>query len=228
MDDDVAPDGSPVDVYRALPTQPALSLVRSVLRGPVSILDLGSGPGRLANPLATDGHRVVAVDDSAAMLAHVAGADTVVADVWNLELGRRFDVVLALSHLVNEPQRARRLQLLHVCRAHVAPDGLVLVQRYTPGWQPVESTNEVGDVIVHLHDVIDHDDGSFSAVVTYRLRDRSWEQPFTARVVDDGELASLASAAGLVVGETLDDDGAWVVLRPARSWPGPPPAGGRR
>jgi SAM-dependent methyltransferase len=228
MDDDVAPDGSPVDVYRALPKQPALNLVRSVLRGPVSILDLGSGPGRLANPLASDGHRVVAVDDSAAMLAHVAGADTVVADVWNLELGRRFDVVLALSHLVNEPQRARRLQLLRVCRAHVAPDGLVLVQRYPPGWQPVESTNEVGDVIVHLHDVIEHDDGSFSAVVTYRLRDRCWEQPFTARVVDDGELASLASASGLVVGETLDDDGAWVVLRPVRSWPGPPPAGGRR
>jgi hypothetical protein len=148
------------------------------------------------------------------MLAHVAGAETVLADVWTLDLGRRFDVVLALSHLVNEPQRARRLQLLRVCRAHVAVDGLVVVQRYSPAWQPVESTNAVGDVQVHLHDVIDHEDGSFAAVVTYRLRDRHWEQAFTARVVDDGELDSLASTTGFVVGDTLDPDGAWVLLRP--------------
>jgi hypothetical protein len=100
-----------------------------------------------------------------------------------------------------------------VCRAHVAADGLVVVQRYSPGWQPVESNNAVGDVEVHLHDVVDHEDGSFSAVMTYRLRDQQWAQPFTARVVDDGELASLASTTGFVVGETLDADGAWVVLR---------------
>jgi len=214
MDEEAAPDGSPVDVYRALPAETALGFIRSVLHGPVSILDLGSGPGRLANPLAADGHRVVAVDDSAAMLDHVAGADTVLADVWRLDLGRRFDVVLALSHLVNEPQRARRLQLLRVCRAHVSTDGLVVVQRYPPGWKPVESKNAVGDVQVHLHDVIDHQDGSFAAVVTYRVRDRHWEQPFTARVVEDGELDSLASTTGFVVGDTLDAEGAWVVLRP--------------
>jgi hypothetical protein len=101
-----------------------------------------------------------------------------------------------------------------VCRAHVAAEGLVVVQRYAPGWQPVEGSNEVGAVRVHLHDVIGRADGSFSAVVTYRLRDQEWEQPFTARVVDDIELASLASATGFAVGETLDADGAWVVLRP--------------
>jgi SAM-dependent methyltransferase len=214
MDDDVAPDGSPVDVYRALPAEPALGFVRSVLDGPASILDLGCGPGRLANPLAADGHEVVAVDDSAAMLAHVAGAQTVVADVWMLDLGRAFDIVLAVSHLVNERQRERRLQLLRVCRAHVHAGGAVIVQRYPPGWQPAEGSSEVGDVRVQLHDVVDHEDGSFSAVVTYDLRDRQWAQPFTARVVDDAELSALASAAGFMVGEALDAEGAWVVLRP--------------
>jgi SAM-dependent methyltransferase len=214
MNDEVAPDGSPVDVYRALPVEPALGYVRSLLSGPASVLDLGCGPGRLANPLAADGHRVVGVDDSSAMLAHVEGVDAVLGDVWTLDLGRQFDVVLALSHLVNEPERSRRLQLLRVCRAHVRDGGAVLVQRYPPDWEPVGVESHVGDVIVHLHDVIDHDDGSFSAVVTYRLRDRCWEQAFTARVVDDGELASLASASGFVVGETLDDEGAWVALRP--------------
>ena len=210
----VAPDGSPVAVYRALPAEPALGYVRSLLGGPASILDLGCGPGRLANPLAADGHQVVAVDDSAAMLAHVTGAETVLADVWGLELGRRFDLILALSHLVNESERSRRVGLLRVCRAHVRARGAVLVQRYPPGWNPGEGTSDVGDVRAHLHDVAHHDDGSFSAVVTYRLGEQEWDQPFTARVVDDVELAGLAASTGFVVGETIDADGAWVVLRP--------------
>jgi SAM-dependent methyltransferase len=186
----------------------------AIVAGPASILDLGCGPGRLANPLAADGHRVVAVDDSAAMLAHLVGAEPLLADVWTLDLGRRFDVVLALSHLVNEPERSRRLRLLRVCRAHVRDGGAVLVQRYPPGWQPVEGESHVGDVGVHLHDVTHHEDGSFSAVVTYRLGDQRWAQPFSALVVGDRELASLASETGFVVGETLDTGGAWIVLRP--------------
>jgi SAM-dependent methyltransferase len=212
--DEVAPDGSPVAVYRALPAEPALGYVRSLVSGPASILDLGCGPGRLANPLAADGHQVVAVDDSAGMLADVTGAETVLADVWTLDLDRRFDLVLALSHLVNEPERSRRLDLLRVCRAHVRDGGTVLVQRYPPGWQPGEGTSEVGDVGVHLHDVVHHGDGSFSAVVTYRLGGHGWDQAFTAIVVDDDELAALASATGFVVAETIDTEGAWVVLRP--------------
>ncbi len=218
--EDVAPDGSPVEVYRALPAEPALGYVRSLLDGPASILDLGCGPGRLANPLAADGHRVVAVDDSAAMLAHLDGVEAVLGDVWTLDLGRRFEVVLALSHLVNEPERSRRLRLLRVCRAHVRDGGAVLVQRYPPGWAPVEGESDVGDVGVHLHDVVHHEDGSFSAVVTYRLGEHGWDQPFTALVVDDRELASLASASSFVLGETLDADGAWIVLRPDGG-PGP-------
>jgi SAM-dependent methyltransferase len=222
--EDVAPDGSPVGVYLALPIEPALGYVRSLLDGPdagedhpASVLDLGCGPGRLANPLAAIGHRVVGVDDSAAMLAHLDGVDAVLGDIWSLDLGRRFDLVLALSHLLNDPERSRRLQLLRVCRTHLCDRGAVLVQRYPPPWQPVEGESAVGDVRVHLHDVVHHEDGSFSAVVTYRLGDHRWDQEFTARVVDDPELDALAAATGLVVGETLDADGGWVVLRPDRS-----------
>jgi 2-polyprenyl-3-methyl-5-hydroxy-6-metoxy-1,4-benzoquinol methylase len=73
----VAPDGSPVDVYRALPSEPDSSRIRSILNEVGSILDLGCGPGRFSNPLAAAGHRVVAVDDSAEMLSWVLGAETV-------------------------------------------------------------------------------------------------------------------------------------------------------
>jgi SAM-dependent methyltransferase len=217
--DDVAPDGSPVDVYLALPAEPALGYVRSVLAHRSSVLDLGSGPGRLADALAADGHDVVAVDDSPLMLAHVVGAEPVLEDVWALDLDRRFDAVLASSHLLNDPEPSRRLQLLQVCRAHVRDGGTVVIQRYPPGWQPTEGRSEVGEVGVHLHDVVGHADGSFSAIVTYRLGDRRWDQAFAGWVVDDDELASLAAAAGFAVGEPIDAGRAWVVLRPSGSGP---------
>ncbi len=116
----------------ALPAEPDLGRVRSVLSADASILDLGSGPGRIANPLAALGHHVVAVDDSPEMLALIVGAEVELGDVRNLHLGRRFDAVLALSHLVNSPARSQRLDLLRTCREHVHDDGVVLVQRYPP------------------------------------------------------------------------------------------------
>ena len=103
------------------------------------MLDLGSGPGRIANPLVDAGHQVVAVDDSSVMLERVAGAERVLGDMWALDLGRRFGAVLALSHLINNPSRSRRSNLLRVCREHVNDDGIVVVQRYPPDWVPTES-----------------------------------------------------------------------------------------
>ncbi len=70
---DVAPDGSPVEVCLALPAEPDLSRVCSVLPSLTSVLDLGSGPGRIANPLSAAGHDVVAVDDLSEVLTHVVG-----------------------------------------------------------------------------------------------------------------------------------------------------------
>lgn len=133
---EVAPDGSPVDVYRALPNGVDLARIRAVVPVAASILDLGSGPGRLTNPLAADGHHVVAVDDSAEMLSHVVGASTVLADVWQLDLGRKFDVVMALSHLINDRSPTRRIELLKVCRRHLADAGVIVLQRFPPSWSP--------------------------------------------------------------------------------------------
>jgi len=210
---DVAPDGSPVAVYEALPVEPDLSRVCSVLQPGATVLDLGTGVGRIANPLARAGHAVVAIDNSPAMLARVVGAETLLADVYALDLGRRFDVVLALSHLIDSRAREQRRALLRVCRAHVHDDGLVLLQRYPRGWTPTEGTNCVGDIGVHLHDVELLPDG-FAAQVTYTLADDEWTQVFEGAVVDDAELSALASEAGLVMRDVLDDEGIWVVLAP--------------
>ena len=214
---EVAPDGSPVDVYRALPNGVDLARIRAVVPVAASILDLGSGPGRLTNPLAADGHHVVAVDDSAEMLSHVVGASTVLADVWQLDLGRKFDVVMALSHLINDRSPTRRIELLKVCRRHLADTGVIVLQRFPPSWSPIEESRTIDDVDVRLFDVRPFDDGGFAAAVEYRLGERSWIQRFEAAIVDDAELNALAAAAHLIVRRSLDDAGAWMLLGASRN-----------
>ena len=210
--DGVAPDGSPVEVYLALPAEPDLTRVLSVLSASSSVLDLGSGPGRIANQLAASGHDVVAVDDSPAMLARIVGAETVLGDVWTLDLGRRFDAVLALSHLIDSPTRSQRIDLLRVCRRHLDEAGIVVVQRYAPEWIPEEGVATIGDVTAQLHDVVHHTNGTFDAAVTYTVGERSWTQTFSASVVDDEELAFVAAEASLRVINVIGGDDRWVLL----------------
>ena len=67
------------------------------------VLDLGCGTGRVALHLARRGHRVLGVDDDAALVAALsrrsgeAGLPVTAlrADVRELDLGRRFDLILA-------------------------------------------------------------------------------------------------------------------------------------
>ncbi|HEY8544167.1 MAG TPA: class I SAM-dependent methyltransferase [Acidimicrobiales bacterium] len=209
--DAVSPDGSPVAVYLALPPGDVPDLVHAAVRPGGSIVDLGSGPGRMTRPLAALGHPMVAVDDSPEMLEHVGDAERVLADVYSLRLDRRFDGVLAASHLINDPDPARRAALLEVCRAHVADDGVVLVQRLEH--PPTAGVGHVGPVEIELE--LHRQDGSeFDATVTYRLDGRAWPQPFVARAVDDELLATEAAAAGLRFDRCLDDLRAWCLLLP--------------
>jgi len=210
----VAPDGSPVAVYLALAPGDDLARVRSVLSPRARVLDLGSGPGRIANALAADGHDVVAVDDAPEMLEHVRGARTVAADVWTLDLGERFDMVLALSHLINDPSRDRRVLLLEMCARHVAPNGVVVVQRLALE-PPTEGTRTIGALTVRTHDITSARN-RVRAVTTYALEGASWTQHWEAELVDDAELARCAATAGLTVDRAIDEDARWVVLTPAR------------
>ena len=211
MDLEVAPDGSPVAVYRSVPVEPALSILRSALPPGASVLDLGCGPGRFSSPLVAAGHPVVAVDESPAMLAHVSGAETVQADVWRLELGRRFGAVLATAHLFDQPDAERKRSLLAVCRRHLDDAGVVVIERYPPDWEPAEASGTLGPVSVSLHDV-EGDRRRFSAAVTYTVGGRGWTQRFTSSVTPDDELEELARRAGLRVDGRLDERGSWVRL----------------
>jgi SAM-dependent methyltransferase len=211
--DHVAPDGSPVAVYLALPAGNTPEIIDSALRPHSSILELGSGPGRITHPLLNLGHEVVAVDDSVEMLAHVHGAETVRANLFTIDLGRRFDAVVAGSHLINSPDRALRLQLLGVCRRHVRATGVVLIERYPPEWaaSPQPSRNRAGQVHIAF-EPLHADDRHFRGRVTYELGDRQWIQEFDWANLDEDALRSEAEEAGLRLAGWLDESQTWARL----------------
>lgn len=203
-------------MYRAMPAGPVPEIVHGAVRDGGSILELGSGPGRMTHPLVAMGHRVVAVDDSPDMLAHVHGAETVQADLFGLDLGRTFDAVLAGSYLINEPAAGTRAALLDVCRRHVADDGVVLVQRHDPGWAdaPESGVGDVGPVVIDV-EIHARRGPDFDATVTYMLGGELWPQSFTATAIGDEQLATEAAAHGLRLDAWLDERRMWALLRPA-------------
>lgn len=101
-------------------------------RGPV--LELACGTGRLTWPLARDGHEVVGLDASEAMLAAAwrkaardgARARFVRGDMRAFDLGRRFGLVViscnSLAHLT-EPRDLR--SCLRAVRRHLLPEGVL-------------------------------------------------------------------------------------------------------
>lgn len=208
--DDVAPDGSPVAVYLAMPPHDAVDLVADQVPHDGSVLDLGCGVGRLANALAADGIEVTGVDAHGGMLSHLSPAVTAVhADIADLSLGRSFDVVVLASHLVNHPTLAGAF--LATCRRHVAPDGAVLVERFDPGLLDELDARE-GEVDgVHVrHDVLHRTGGWFAARAHYTIAARSWTQDYAAVLLDDAALADLLQVAGLTPVAWLDDDARWL------------------
>jgi SAM-dependent methyltransferase len=216
VETDVAPDGSPVEVYLRLPPGEEPDIVHAAVPEGAAILELGCGAGRLTRALVALGHPVVAVDESSEMLRHVQCAEAVLADIETLELRRRFAVVLLASNLVNAEEQYRRA-FLRACRRHVTDDGQVLIQRLEPDadWIAQEGkTSERGGVAVTFRDVR-IEDRLLSAVAEYRIGETVWRQAFTSRLLDDEELTRELSAAGLRFARILDGRRTWVEARPA-------------
>ena len=210
-----APDGSPVEFYRRLPPLGEPELIHSLLPPASDVLELGCGAGRITHALVALGHRVVAVDQSAAMLAHVRGAETVCADIETLDLGRTFAAVLLASHLVNVADDARRTAFLRTCRRHVAPDGVVIVQRLDPAWarSAADATYEEGGFRQRLENVR-RSGRLISATSRYQAGDAVWTHAWTMRVLDELELRAMLAGAGLEVRRWLGRNRTWLVAAP--------------
>ena len=206
-----------MELYSLLPPMGEPGVVHAAIPARASILELGAGAGRLTHPLVALGHPVVAVDESAEMLARVRGAETVRARIQELHLGRRFEVVLLASFLVNTPDRELRRRFLAAAREHVREDGQVLVQRHPPGWfdEAAEGERTAGDMTFRLRGLRRPGPGLLAATVEYQVGDRVWAQSFTTERLDDEQLAAALAEAGLAVDAYLTGDGSWVRAVPA-------------
>jgi SAM-dependent methyltransferase len=213
----IAPDGCAVDLYALLPPIGEPGIVHAAIPAGASILELGAGAGRVTHPLLALGHRVVAVDESAEMLACIRGAETVPARIQDLELGRRLDAVLLASSLVNVPNPGLRRRFLEACRNHVRDDGCVLVQRHPPSWfdEATQGERSADGITFRLRDLGRPGPGLLAATVEYHVGERVWTQSFTAQRLDDAALAAALAEAGLAVDAYLTGDGSWVRAVPA-------------
>jgi SAM-dependent methyltransferase len=207
----ITPDGCAVDFYALMPDLGEPAIVHEAAGAGASILELGSGAGRVTHPLAGLGHPVVAVDESAEMLAHVRGAETVRARIQDLSLGRRFGAVLLASHLINADDETRNA-FLDACRRHVADDGCVIIQQHGPEWFATAKDGEVtrDGVIYRLRDVSRPAPNLVSATVEYVVGERSWTQTFTTKRLDEDELTAALAAAGLRLDRYLTQDRSWL------------------
>lgn len=197
----VTADGCPVEVYRRLPTMGEPELV-SALAGPgARILDLGAGSGRIADPLVELGHAVVAVDNSADMLALVRRARPHLGEIAGLDLGEEFDAVLMASHLVNVPETATREAFLQTGAGHLRPSGRLILQWHPPEWFDGLEVGRsypgtVGPFASRLS-VRAMDGDVLTAAVTYDDGAEHWTQEFRARRLTLDEVAAALRRVGL-------------------------------
>jgi 2-polyprenyl-3-methyl-5-hydroxy-6-metoxy-1,4-benzoquinol methylase len=111
-----------------------------------SVLDAGCGTGRVARELARRGTSVVGVDSDASML-DVAREQApelrwLVADLVELELSERFDVVVAAGNVMVFLAPGTEAEVVRRLAAHVRPGGALV-----SGWRTDRMTREQYDAL---------------------------------------------------------------------------------
>lgn len=214
---DVAPDGSPVEVYCRLPAGPEPGIIHRAVPAAASLLELGCGTGRVTVPLVDLGHRITAVDQSAAMLARIPShprIDPVEGDIETLDLGHSFDAVILGSHLLNTPERLAG-RFLAAAERHLEPGGLALAEVYPPAmdWPAaVGRRSEFGGVGI----TVDHvavSGAHLRATVAYDVDGRSWKQSFEADLLDESAIRTRLANGGFAFDRWLDEASGWLAAR---------------
>ncbi|HEX4729129.1 MAG TPA: class I SAM-dependent methyltransferase [Jatrophihabitans sp.] len=219
----IAPDGSAVAMYAALPVERAMvGMLHRALPPAGPVLDLGAGTGRLAGPLAALGHPVVAVDNSPEMLARVpAGIRTVCADITTLALPDRFSGVVLSAYLFDYAELDRP-GLLRICRRHLLPDGRVFVQRQPPEWYAGlrARSYRTGRLRIRIEEPDWLDADRVVLTMRYRLGRRHWSHRVVSRRSLDERLPELLAEAGLCLDGFLDHRRSWLAARVVGQQPG--------
>jgi SAM-dependent methyltransferase len=211
------PDGCSVSLYARLPANGEPEIVERAAPAGASLLELGSGAGRMTRPLLEKGFRVTAVDESAAMLAQVEGAPTVRSTIEDLRLDTTFDVVLLASFLINTADDALRSALLATCAHHVAPGGGVIVQREGEWHRSTRAGDEWHrdgmTVRVALRER--GEGGAKRTRMEYAFEDATWSQTFLSHDLPDPAFEQALLRAGLALDAYLTEDRTWARAVPA-------------
>jgi SAM-dependent methyltransferase len=138
-------------VDRVVPPGPCEAFYRDVaVHAGDPILELACGTGRLAVPLAADGHQVVGLDISPSMLGAKAEADgvemdLVQGDMRDFDLGRRFALVIvgcnSLAHLVRNEDLT---SCLSAVARHLAPGGVFAFDVVNPNLRELARAESSG------------------------------------------------------------------------------------
>jgi SAM-dependent methyltransferase len=209
-----------VELYRRIPASGEPELIHENVVAAASILDLGAGVGRIADPLVALGHRVVAVDDSEDMLSHLRSAIPVRSRIEDLNLAERFQAVILASHFVNDDDNRRIL--FRVVRRHLADGGVALMEWHPPEWFDSLEVGDttpraLGEVTTWLR-VHSRKPDAVEATVTYELDTDRWTQHFRTNRLPERELKTDLAACDLTFDRFLNESRTWF-LTSARSWP---------
>jgi len=221
---DLAEDPGDLELYRAL-----------ARRTGDPILELAVGTGRVAVALAADGHRVVGVDNDPAMLARArarsaAGVTLVEADLVDApatELVRSGGpyafVFIALNSILLLAGAERQRAALEAMARLLAPGGLAVVDAWLPSAQDLvafdgrlslewrrtdpETRLEVTKAVAAWFDPVTRLVTLTTIFEEGRPGDppARWMRSDALRLVTVDELASFATAAGLVVEQLAGD-----------------------
>ena len=208
----ITPDGCAVEVYSRLSAGHAPDIIEAAVPAGASILELGSGVGRMTHPLLERGFTVTAVDESAAMLERVRGARTICSPIEDLELDESFDVVMLASFLVHTADIEVRRRLLRTCVRHLAENGRVLIQREGDDYHtriPREHVDPAGHT-VRIASSEPIGDGVHSVHAEYEFPDATWTQTFRVRPMTKRQFEEVLQEEGLKVDSYLTQDGTWV------------------
>ena len=210
----ITPDGCAVDFYALLPAMGEPEIVHAAVPPGAAILELGCGTGRLLRPLAALGHPVLGVDESPDMLARIPDLPTVRSTIEELRLDRTFGVVLLASNMINAPAAVRQ-EFLATCRAHVSPDGVVVLQQHQPDWFTTAAPDElvVGGIRRVIRSV-ERAGTHLTVTIEYQVGDRVWTHTFSPCPISEQQLTAGLATAGLTFGQWLTDDRTWFTAVP--------------
>ena len=196
------------------------------------VLELGSGTGRIAVPLARAGYRVTGIECEPDMISRMELKDyprenleVVRADARNFSLGRLFDAVLLSCNFINHFPDAKDLaDVLSCCRKHLKPEGRIIIDCSSPDTEymvkssgeeevftfPTESGSEIRDYFLPRYDLLNQVEEDTIRLEEWKdgrlLREARTEEQLTWYY--PREIRSLVREAGLrVIRETAGAEG---------------------